>query len=180
MLMGVMTHQVNIASLEIQHVESTSHLRGYKGTWETWPAPQLLPASPAMAPAAAADVTQPLERMVNFRLFRLPDGVPEPLHQTNMYQQAGRPAAAAYKPFLTTDKDSGRTDGYTVREWSYDHHSQIFNVRSTSAGQHQNLYLSTNVTAHRQARWSMPVACICMCCSANHTNCHDYRTLLRS
>lgn len=81
------------------------------------------------APAAAAVVIQPevSDETVNLRLFRLEDPATSAFRQVNLYQ-APHPTAAVYKPYITADKQGGRADGYSMREWTHDPSGQLWNV----------------------------------------------------
>ena len=45
-----------------------------------------------------------------------------------MYQGGGRPAAASYKAYLSSDAAPGRADGYGLREWRHDPSGALWNV----------------------------------------------------
>jgi hypothetical protein len=48
--------------------------------------------------------------------------------QVNMYQGGGRPAAASYKSYMTSDAAAGRADGYGLREWRHDPSGALWSV----------------------------------------------------
>jgi hypothetical protein len=48
-----------------------------------------------------------------------------------MYQGGGRPAAASYKSYLTSDAAAAaRADGYGLREWRHDSSGALWSVSS--------------------------------------------------
>lgn len=71
---------------------------------------------------------------VNISTFRRPLLCPLPSTlQVNMYQGGGRPAAASYKAYLSSDAAPGRPDGYGLREWKHDPSGALWNVSATAA-----------------------------------------------
>jgi hypothetical protein len=90
-----------------------------------------------------------------------------------MYQGGGRPAAASYKSYLTSDAAAAaRADGYGLREWRHDSSGALWSVSSGLLAVDTPAVLTCQMLQHTEAErgWQGSLSQSACCC-----NLHDRR-----